>query len=424
MKPGSIGLRFLGAVASPADLLTASDDLFDDHELPAFEYMKKHLVSYSVLPSPETILTHSGVEVSIDLAGEPAAYYLDHLRRRRVDARLREAIEDMKPLLSPSNPDPYGALAAMSEAVNEARRVQAGARLVDHRFARDTLLAHYAEVKKTGGMLGIPLGWDYLDGMMGGAQPGDLLSVVARPGKGKTFALCYSALHAWSQGKRVMFVTMEMKAILIQQRLAALGAHIPAADLKLGKLTSFSMGKLEEHLGSIADAEIPFWLIDGDLGLTVEEVLMRVQQLQPDIVYIDGAYMLKYATDRTLRKFPRIDAVCEFLKQEIGGGCEIPVFATWQFNREAAKKKKDQPVGLEDIAHSDVIGQISNLVAGLFEEDEPDKVQVKKLTVLKGRNGEDGEFSIGWNFDTMDFGQKWPPLAGAEPEPDDEEVDG
>jgi hypothetical protein len=128
---------------------------------------------------------------------------------------------------------------------------------------------------------------------------------------------------------------------------------------------------------------------------------------------IDGAYLLSHE-DKKLNKYQRVDANCEAMKRELAARCKIPVVASFQFNRVAAKKiskneeKKtdvELQVGLEDIAHSDAIGQISSIVLGFFEEQTPENINVKRVDILKGRGGEQGVFKCRWDFQHMDFSE-------------------
>jgi hypothetical protein len=76
---------------------------------------------------------------------------------------------------------------------------------------------------------------------------------------------------------------------------------------------------------------------------------------------------------------------------------------SWQLNREATKKKKNEEVGLSEIGYSDAIGQISSVVLGLFQEESIETVEGRQVHVMKGRNGEVGNFSTRWNFHVCDF---------------------
>jgi replicative DNA helicase len=131
---------------------------------------------------------------------------------------------------------------------------------------------------------------------------------------------------------------------------------------------------------------------------------MMARQLRPNIIFIDAAYLLQNHNQH-LGRWERVTENIEFIKSQIAEALDIPVVISYQVNREGGKKK-GQPT-LEDIAYTDAIGQISSCVMGLFEDDDIESMMSRKVTILKGRNGESGEFRINWNFDDgpnfMDF---------------------
>ena len=48
---------------------------------------------------------------------------------------------------------------------------------------------------------------------------------------------------------------------------------------------------------------------------------------------------------------------------------------------------------------------ISSIVMGMFEEETVETLKQRRVKILKGRNGETGEFVSNWNFDKMDFSE-------------------
>ena len=139
------------------------------------------------------------------------------------------------------------------------------------------------------------------------------------------------------------------------------------------------------------------WIADGALSATVEDLQMLARQLQPDLLIIDGAYLLRHPNVR-LARHDRINTNVEDIKSFLAEALNIPVVQTFQFNREATKKKTLDEVGLENIAGSDAIGQLSSVVLGLFEEESIETKLKRVIRVMKGRNGETGEFTINWRF--------------------------
>ena len=147
--------------------------------------------------------------------------------------------------------------------------------------------------------------------------------------------------------------------------------------------------------------EVPFWILDGNLSNSVEDIYGHARQLNPDCIYIDGAYLLTHPKERD--RFRRVAENTDLIKRELASLC--PVECSWQLNREAAKKKKTEDVGLSEIGYSDAIGQISSVVLGLFQEESVETVAARQVHVMKGRNGEVGKFKTRWDFNYCDFAE-------------------
>ena len=124
-----------------------------------------------------------------------------------------------------------------------------------------------------------------------------------------------------------------------------------------------------------------------------------------DAIFLDGAYLMRHRNQR-LDRFTKVAENVELMKQ-LSTDLEIPTFASWQFNRQAAKKgkglQKNEKAGLEDIGYSDAIPQVSSIVMGLHQEEGIETMNQRIIDVMKGRNGEIGQFKISWDFQTMNF---------------------
>ena len=181
--------------------------------------------------------------------------------------------------------------------------------------------------------------------------------------------------------------------------------HKNLTDVKKAQLPTPYYKQFVKGLQTLDGFEEPFWIVDGNLTATVEDIWALALQLKPEFIVIDGAYLLKHP-NRRLNRWDRVAENAELMKQALATDLNIPVFASWQLNREAAKKaKKGQETGLEDIGYSDAIGQISSIVLALDEEDSVETLKQRKVSVKKGRNGEVGSYYINWDFHNMNFSQ-------------------
>lgn len=225
-----------------------------------------------------------------------------------------------------------------------------------------------------------------------------------------TFLTLRTALHNWKMGKSGLFVSMEMAPLPILQRIAAMYAHTNLTQLKMGAYSTKGKGgtssyaKFTAGLKGMANEKAKLYVVDGNLAASAEDVFELAAQMQADFICIDGAYLLRHKNLR-LDRFTRVAENTELIKT-CTSELELPTFASWQFNRDASKKSANkQHGGLEDIAFSDVIGQISSVVLGLFQEDTVETLHQRHIGVMKGRNGEVGGFDIHWGFHDMNFDQ-------------------
>lgn len=417
----SFGKQFVSAVLaekSVSNLLQfgAIDHLFKASEQPIYEFVREFVKKYQALPTPDTVELHTG-ETLIPHA-EPSSYYHDLMVARHVEFQLRKGMKAANDLLLPENgKDADGALAQLTELVMSLVAEKHQKQVVDFREAYELVIPDFVAKYHTKEQMGLHFGWPKVDEMTGGLVVGDVASFVGRPAAGKTWQMLYSALHGWeAAGQRFMetgeepdsdqsrlFVSMEMGVLPISQRLAAMKAHAPAAGLKKGALSSKMLKAVKDGLTEIKGYPHPFYVVDGNLAATVEDLWMLARQLKPAAIFIDGAYLVKHPTERD--RFRRVAENADLIKQELAA--LAPTVCSWQFARTANKKnkKKGEKVDLDDIGYTDAIGQVSSLVMGLFEEESVETLKQRRVEILKGRNGEVGSFSTKWDFQTMDFSQ-------------------
>jgi replicative DNA helicase len=408
----TLGKKFLAAVVakgSVADITAtgAIQHLFRGSEIPVWGLVRAFVQQYGKVPEAATILAQLGEELPD--APEPPAYYFDLLQVRHVEYELKAALTKAGQQLAPGGEGAEAAYKTVIEVCMDLARKKHGVQLVDLRYAYDLVMGAYVAKKGGGQGAGLLLGWPYLDEMTGGLIKGDLVSEVGRPSLGKTWQMLYGAHHGWlkaeldpeSAGSVRLFVSMEMSTLAIAQRLIAMHTHLPAFKIKHGKLGTSGEKKFKQTLTALKGYKAPLWVVDGNLTATVEDVVMLARQLKPDGVWIDGGYLLQHAKAKD--RYARVAENLDLIKKEL---CPIaPTVCSWQFKRsEGGKGKKKADKDLEDIGYSDAIGQHSSLVLGLFEDDSVETLKQRLVKVLKGRNGETGQFKTKWNFDTMDFG--------------------
>ncbi len=379
--------------------------LFKGEEEKLWQYFDNHVKKYGVLPDFALVKADTGFDLAAQL--QPAEFYLDKARSNHTQVELIRLMEELhKKYLSGQDANPAEGLNMLGNAVMALSVQNMGSLVLDYRDAQDLILQAF-KAKLMNSNVGLHLGWPTLDAMTGGLVAGDMISIAGRPASGKTWFVLWMALYAWLvQGKVPLFLSMEIKPLMIEQRLLALQAHLPAKGIKDAALTSKQLSQMKKALSELADGKIPFHVVDGNLTSNVSDVYALTRQLKPDLVIIDGAYLLTHPTERD--RFKRVAENASLIKQQI---CDLaPTICSWQFARppKTQKGEKKQLTG-DDIGYSDAILQLSSLALGIMQEESAETIKQREVTVLKGRQGETGKFTVNWDFDqTTDFSEILP----------------
>jgi len=399
----SIGFGLLQKIMEenrPVSFLGDNDipvEAFNPEETRVYEFMADHVLSHGRMPRVRTVEAELDVKIR-GLPDEPIGYWVDTLKTRYLSAVILDGYEEVSKSVMDGE---------MTDAVD---KLQSIAMSVGKRAAGDqitTLGASVAGVledhdirQHSAMMKGIPFGIEYLDEVSDGAQPGDTIALVGRPGVGKSYIMGMIALHSYLYHEDVpLVVTMEMLTSQWARRTMALKSNITADMIRKGRLSTRGRDYLEVRTSDLPEMrERPYYLLQGQLGSTVEDLAMRIQELKPTVVYIDGAYLMQ-TRSRHRSRWERISEVAEFQKM-IARDFNVPVIGSWQFNRKG-------PGDLGNIGFSDVIGQLASIVIAI-KNDKNYQPEVswrhryyKIFDLLKGREGETGSIRVLYDMDRM-----------------------
>ena len=369
-----------------------------DYELQLFKTVDAHVRQYGALPSPKT-LKAQGFEVPT--TEEPPEFYAEKCQQRYVFRQLRSSLELIEKDMNEDRPKE--ALERMLHSMTLCQTFVQRNRMVNFQADGLELVQQEYIMTQRDDYYAIDTGWPYLDELTGGLRPGDVYVIVGRPGAGKTYAALTIARKAWEANFTPMVVSMEMRPIGMLQRLTAMTTKKPITKIRQGQLTHSAVHNMLHQLRGFKNSNRPpFWVMDGAFSATVEDTVVLARQLRPAIILIDGAYMMKLPSWRGSR-WERLTEVVERVKQDIAMALNVPVVVTYQFNREKGEKS------LDHIGGADAVGQIASVVLGLLKEKSIETLRRRTIEILKGREGETGQFDINWVFDTgpeyMDFSQ-------------------
>ncbi|EFB5889825.1 AAA family ATPase, partial [Escherichia coli] len=117
--------------------------------------------------------------------------------------------------------------------------------------ALDTVLQQLESVLGSGGVTGTPTGFDCLDEMTCGLQPGDLVLLAARPSMGKTslaLSMCLSAALRRTEESVLVFSIEMPKEQLILRMLSMLG-RVELNHLRSGNMDDEDWARVSSAVG-------------------------------------------------------------------------------------------------------------------------------------------------------------------------------
>jgi RecA-family ATPase len=216
--------------------------------------------------------------------------------------------------------------------------------------------------------------------------------VIAPPKTGKSQIALQIAVNTHAAGKVPMFQSFEMTNHEQLQRHDSMRAHISAARLRRGKLTTAEEDRYLDMLSAMKTSH-PFHLVDAINGLTIDSLIAKAEQLNPDILFVDGVYLMMDQVTGDSNTPQALTNITRGLKR-VAQKLNIPVVITTQ---TLLWKMKGGKVSADSIGYSSSFFQDSDVILGLepVEDDE----MIRLLKIVQSRNCPPSETSITWNWD-------------------------
>ena len=248
----------------------------------------------------------------------------------------------------------------------------------------------------------IPSAWGRLNKLIGGWRDSGFYLVGGRPGQGKTTVLLQAAWDLARQGKKVLFVSLEMPVLQLQHRILSQTLSIDVtniADNKLDYEVMSSDGSTAWACDIVRDAQV--LLNDNLLMVSPEGVtpmslraLIRRQQRVSglDAVFVDYLQISDDDEKHSIRS-DQVRSISGKYKK-IARKFDLPLITAVQLNREVESRVKGSP-RLTDISESDKPGMDADVAIMIHREfqegDNPDGQGTDLyLKIVKNRHGATG----------------------------------
>lgn len=365
----------------------------DEDNRRVWKFVRDHYKEYSEVPTAVTVLDHYpnykilNVEDTID-------YLLDTIVTFRRRMLTRQGVERVIEQLT--NNDHEKALQSMGSViatVNEQGVL--GTNEVDLSVNTEDRWKQYQALQNAT-FLGIPTGFEKIDEATAGLQGGQLITIIAPPKTGKSQVALQMAINTHELGYVPMFQSFEMNNREQQQRHDAMRSHVSYNRMRRGKLTSQEEDRYIDMLNEM-ESKKPFKLVDAVNGLTVSSLAAKIEQTNPDIVFVDGMYLMVDEVTGERNTPQAITAITRSLKR-LSQTIDKPVVITTQ---TLLWKMKGRKVSADSIGYSSSFFQDSDVILGLEPVEEDDEIRL--LKVVESRNCAPTETNITWKWESGCF---------------------
>lgn len=401
---GNIESNFITELLVSGDFVKVVDEgitsnFFSGNFRQAFKFILNHNTSYGKLPTittfkkkfPDIALTRTNKKYG---TGEPMLYWCDELRNKKKHNMLVEALEEAGDDINVLETEK--ALERVRRVIYDVENQVVKGDRVKINEATSKRFEDYKKRQKTGGMTGLPTGIDLLDEAMGGLNKGELTTFMAYTGVGKTWLEVIIAVHLAKLGYRVLFMTTEMSTRNMFRRIDAVWNKFDYSLFKKGQLTRKDEKRYEQYLEDMenkSDDEVMLVVEQATGG--VAQISAKVEQYKPDVLLVDGAYLLEddYKGDDDWKAVIRIWRALHKL-------ClakDLPVVVTTQSKDETGAK-------LSSINFAKAIAQDCDVIAVLEQDSQQKNDKEADIRFLKLREGDNlTKIFINWNFNTMEY---------------------
>lgn len=218
-----------------------------------------------------------------------------------------------------------------------------------------------------------------------------------------TWVMILMAHYVWKElGKRVLFATTEMSKIRIALRMSSLFAGVSYDMVRKGQLPTQPVN-IEQNFRNALESAIDsegLYVVGGDFNFTLEGLEGAIEEIKPDLMIMDGAYLLKSAGANRIER--AANAFDDLKRLTIRAN--IPCAVTTQFNREV-KTNSAASVKSESIALTDVAAWNADLIVGLVQTEDMRRDGRMIFKPLKGRESVCEDFETNWDLNRMNFSE-------------------
>lgn len=237
-------------------------------------------------------------------------------------------------------------------------------------------------------------GLDKLDGRLYSAH-GDFVILAGRPSAGKT-ALALQMAAYMGDTEAVGFYSLETSPEKLMNRLIANRCIVDFGAINRRELTEDEMMRVTKTGKSMLLAnKLEFFQSS---GWSVDEIAAMTLARRQKIIFVDYLQLIRAKGRDRFEQVTNISLALHTFAQR----CGVLVVALSQLSRQSAKN--DAPT-MTDLRESGQIEQDADAILALYEPEDEEIPDMRRLRVLKNKEGRLGEFPLFFDGGTQSFAQ-------------------
>lgn len=208
-------------------------------------------------------------------------------------------------------------------------------------------------------VMGFKSGIPIIDDVIGGLCKGELTTIAARSGVGKTALALQIMLNVVEQGKKVLYISREMSSIQVFMRNITKKTGISSQKMKYKNLDGDDWTSIVKYINTLTKDNV---IHINDKISTVSGIKNRIRQIKPDLVIVD--YLQLLTVEEKYQSREREVASLSRELKNITLDFEIPLIQLSQLNDEF---RDQRPWGERPMRDSKAIFHDSNNVVYIHE---------------------------------------------------------
>lgn len=368
-----------------------------------FQFLLDHFGRHGTAPD-EHVVAQAFPTARWKPQKQALSYLIERMQQDRKYVILTQGLSAAADYVNTEQPDEM--VTILQEALIQARLETSNSLDFDFTSARVAMEELLLDRMDNPGMLrGISTGFNGIDYVTGGLQPEQYVVLLGTPKSFKSATLLAMAKAVHLQAKVACFIGYEMSNVEQTDRLVSLYSNVSLTKIMNGTLTEKEFKAVQKALRQVEGMRPFIFSTDITAATTVSGVQAKVQQYQPDVVFVDGAYLMQSEQAGVEAGSPQaMTSISRGLKR-LAQSQKIPIVVTTQ----ASLTRSKSGLSLSSAMYSQAWGQDCDIMLGVErvrEDKEPSELvdevnsgpAIVKFRVVESRSGPRRDTLLEWDW--------------------------